>query len=359
MKIGLITITRRENYGNRLQNYAMQTILEKMGNNVETIQKIEDYIPIKEIIKLQIKKTINFKYGKLQRRKLSFVKFNRRYIKFSKRHIFENEKDIALDRAYDLFVCGSDQIWNPNFDFITDSYYLSFTNKKKVAVSASFGIDKIDNLEKFNHSSELIKKIDSISVREKTGAQIINNVIGEKATVLLDPTFMLNPNEWELIEKKPKLKNIDGKYIVCYLLGEYDKNIIDKIKEYARQESCSIIFMENDYNFLDITSMEEFQLNPSEFIWLIHNSEKVITDSFHAVVFSLLFRKRFITIKRNDISGDMSSRFSQLEDIFCIKNIVSNDYNFSNDAIVDYDLFNRVLKIEKEKFENYLYENIR
>ena len=145
MKIGIYTITEGENYGNRLQNYALQKVLIDRKNNVKTLKTSQSRDSLVGEIKLLIKKLLNVRYGAREKQKVSFKKFNNKYIRFENCKINESNK-FAKVNTYDCFVAGSDQIWNPNFQITTDSSFLQFAEQKtKIAISASFGVAKIED----------------------------------------------------------------------------------------------------------------------------------------------------------------------------------------------------------------------
>lgn len=352
MKIGVITITDRENYGNRLQNYAVQTVLEKRGHKVETIRKSRYKENLLCKIKLVVRKTTGIKYARNWKRYVSFKKFNNKCIKFSRYYIKSDDIDEKLSSKYDLFVCGSDQIWNPEFEFNSDSEYLSFvTGKKKIALAASIGLHDIPD-EKKSHIKGLLKSFGHISVREEKAKELIQELYDSEISVICDPTIMLTAEEWTRIEKRPR-KFPYKKYILCYILGKYTQNMIEKIKEMAG-DKYHVVFLEHDcYNF-KITTEEEFSYGPSEFVWLVRNAEKIITDSFHATVFSLLYEKKFCVISDGEATENMGSRFEQLSLTYCIKNIYAEQENFENVAEVDYDYVKDQMNQQREIFNNFL-----
>lgn len=357
-KVGIVTITGGANYGNRLQNYAMQTVLKKLGYNPYTIRKADEKQTIGNILKKCVKHCTHYKYTTLDKRIEEFEKFNKKYINFSKKYIVSDDYNVNLCNEFDGFVCGSDQIWNPNYKMNTGSHFLSFAkNKKKIAVAASFGVDKITQ-EDEGRFSVWINELDAISVRENSGKEICKNITDKKVQVLIDPTLTLSSEEWNQIAEKPK--NItNDKYIFCYLLGKYDAAFTDRIKEYADEQNKKVVFLEDIWRKSGIASDREFIYGPSEFVWLIKNSDLVITDSFHATVFSIIFNKRFLVVPREKENNDMSSRFVSLFDMFDIKNHIYNseeDFDFAGE--LNHEKIDVVLKEEKVKFYEFVKNNL-
>lgn len=228
MKVGIMTITNdKPNYGNRLQNYAVQRVLESIGCEVETINNINKRVitkPYKAFVK-NIISSIHYNISGFEKDKLNtflrekrFNDFNKKYIKKSKYFVTETNIPKDLADSYDYFVCGSDQIWNPCFLRSSKLDFLTFAKKgQRISYSASFGISEIPEERKAEYK-EWINGLDYISVREEAGADIVKNLTGRDATVLVDPTLMLTNEEWRSIAKKPKL-NLEQKYLLTYFLG--------------------------------------------------------------------------------------------------------------------------------------------
>ena len=353
MKIGIYTITEGENYGNRLQNYALQKTLEKRGYDVRTIldkkYKYNTFFKLKNTIK----KITGINDSRFAKRCRTFNKFNNEYIKFAKTKI-NNGEILKNINEYDCFIAGSDQIWNPNFGITTPASFLKFADgKKKISVAASFGVTEITDIEIRQKYKEYLQDFSAISVREKSGVKIVKDLTGKEASVLIDPTLMLSREEWYMIAKRPP-KVPDKKYIFCYFLGEYEQNILDEMYSFAKAQNMEVVLLENDWCQLGISSDEEFCINPSEFIWLISHCEKVITDSFHAVIFSIVFKKRVVAIPRDAALGDMNNRLTDLAEEFKIKNLVNYDFDFESEAKINFDEVDKILKEKQKEFSDYL-----
>ena len=353
-KIGIVTITGGANYGNRLQNYAMQTVLNKLGYDAFTIRKEDEKKTIIRKVKTQLKHILRFKYTLLDRRIEKFEKFNKKYIKFSKNHIKSDVYDPKLSGDYDGFVCGSYQILNPNYKTNTDSYYLSFVEgKKRISVAASFGVEVIDDKEK-DKIKQNLNKLDAISVREYSGKIICENLVDKDIYVLVDPTLMLNKEEWERLISKNNQK-IKRDYIFCYLLGEQEENVIQRINEYAKNNDLEIVWLEDIWRDAGVSSDEEYIYGPSEFLCLLKGSCKVITNSYHAAIFSMIFSKELSIVPRKKSGNDMSSRFKTLFDRLKIDYKSDQLLSFLQ---IDSDALNEILISEKNKFMKFIENNL-
>lgn len=334
MKVGILTINDDINLGNRLQNYATQEVLKKLGIAAHTIRNTT----AKYIIKKDKKH--------ITRRNL-FAKFNEDYINFSDIVIDKYNIPNDLSSKYDFFITGSDQVWNPYFDDRTsDIDFLTFAEEKqRIAFTASFGVENIPNKLK-EYYIEKLTSFNHISVREYAGAKIVEELTEKNAEVLIDPTMMLTYDEWSKIAKRPeKLK--DGKYILNYFIGGLSDIRRKEINKIAKENNCKVInIFEEDDDF--------FSSGPCEFLYLIKNSFLICTDSFHSSAFSLLFNRPFVIYNREDSINQgersMKSRIDTLFETFKLHNRVHN-------GIIDENLLNHEYKesfeiLEKERIKS-------
>ena len=356
MKVGIITINDDNNYGNRLQNYAVQEVVKGLEiNDVETIKndvylnektsKIKYLVrSIKSLIsrvKLIIKNRI-----KMPKRRKCFLKFNKNS-KYSKRYFSVMKKD----KKYDAFLVGSDQVWNPNFGRLKDIDLLNFeTSAKKIAFSASFGVSKV-NKEAENKLKNALPKFNAIGVREDAGKEIIEKVLPEKEVeVLVDPTMLLSKEDWEKVSKKPEMLKTD-KYILNYFLGELSEERRKEIDRIAKENDCEVI------NILDKNS-PFYQTGPSEFLYLEKNAFAICTDSFHSCVFAILFDRPFIVFNRETATEKMNSRIDTLINKFELENRKFENKITNENLNHDYTKAYEILKEERKKSIEFLKREI-
>jgi len=291
MKIGIITINDNNNYGNRLQNYAVQTFLKKQNVDSITI-KNQTLTNNKKKVILGFCKYIYIRIFKTKRKNLRLDKFKEfnKNIRFSKNTITPYTN---ISKKYDYFIAGSDQIWNPTFGRLTDVDLLAFVKpEKRIAFSASFGISELP--EQYNERvKKELKKFKAISVRENKGKEIIEKLTRRKdVEVLVDPTMLLSADDWDKVVKKPEqLKT--NKYILNYFLGNLSETRKKEIERIAKDNGCEII------NILDKDG-EFYQTGPSEFLYLEKNASLICTDSFHSCVFAILYNRPFVVFDRED-----------------------------------------------------------
>ena len=309
-KIGIITLTRNPNYGNVLQNVAMQKIIKELGYVPETIINMNNtsLFKGKRGVKNKIKVLINRNHaGTEERRRKNFLSCCKQYVKYAKGIYIGNTSKFNQEDYY-CFIVGSDQVWNPYFGFATDFEFLQFTDEnKRISYSASFGVSDISNLdeEKMKVIKNGIEKMHSLSVRERSGQNIVSKFTNRKSEVHIDPTMLLSATEWEVLAKKPR-KKMPAKYVLIYMLGSVTEEYQNAISDLKIEYSAEVI------NILDNTFRT---LDPLEFIWMIKNSECICTDSFHATVFSILFHKKFFIFNRVDEHENQNDRFVTLLDM--------------------------------------------
>lgn len=363
MKIGIITIVGYNNYGNRLQNYATQEVLKSLGCDAETIinipcdsgtlkSNIYKYSHIlKKALKMPIKESF-FKVIDILKRKApkfdetgidkknkqlnelrvnAFKEFSSKYIKKTPYVITPNYIPVGIGEQYDFFVVGSDQVWNPIYRAGAPAInFLTFApSEKRISYSVSFGISELP--EKFvRQYTQLLSGMAHISVREETGAAIIEELIGETVDVLVDPTMMLSKEQWLAISKKA-IHKPEKPYLLTYFLGEMTRDCKEMIDKIVKEKGMVVV------NLADSEDAKYYTADPSEFLDYIHSSEIFLTDSFHGTVFSILLEKAFIVFDRISTHSSMYSRIDTLlskfnlmqrkaENIHNVNNIFTNDY---------------------------------
>lgn len=335
MKIAIVTI-ESFNYGNRIQNYALQQVLRSLGYSTKTLHRIQHSKGIKDKVKYIIQKILQTKGSK-------FRQFDSN-VEYSNVIIGANDYPKDLSEQFDYFIAGSDQVWNPHYNFVGTSDLLAFAKpEQRISYAASFGVDEIPD-EKKKVYIENLRQFKALSVREKKGAEIIKELTGREAQVVLDPTMLLTSEQWSKVERKSKFTP-KKKYALVYSLGEKSADFENSIKRYAKE-----------MEIFDIRTIQkngrEIPVGPAEFLYLIHNAELILTDSFHASVFSVLYHKRFITFKRPGI--DMSSRIVSLANTIGVENKLDRDNNLDCSNGLDYVLVDQLIESERKQSIDFL-----
>jgi len=372
-KVAIITLNGYFNYGNRLQNYALQEVIKKMGYDVDTILHHEKLFNSNENKVVRIaKRILNLKKltlfqlkSKIKNRtkvnKINSMKEERipEFKRFSQKYICETSYTISsynlpenLSDRYNYFVAGSDQIWNPNYQYhkevIPAIEYLTFApNEKRLSYAASFGVSVIP--EQFiNRAKHGLDGMSSILVREQAGVKIVKELTGRDAQLVLDPTMLLTKEKWlsiaEQNDHKPKRK-----YLLTYFLGEFTTETLKYIKEVSSKHNLEVIHLE------DFQNVELYKANPSHFIDFINSAAIFLTDSFHGVVFSILLETPFVVFKRMENGPSMYSRIETLLETFQLENRQVGFMNYSSSKLLNLEFkqAREILENEREKSFNH------
>ena len=354
-KTGILTLYYNNmNYGGLLQAFALPFVIQKhLGIPAEQIRYSQqntdtDLCTSKSKTSLSIYQLgINFfsalTSNKRSIRKESFLEFMND-IPHS-RNIYSHETIQQCNSNYEIFICGGDQIWNGEMvGEHLDVYTLQFVNQglKKIAYSPSVAISHMSKQVEDCLGKGLLG-IDRISVREKRSLDILKRLSDKKIEVVVDPVLLLNKSEW-LEQSRPT--KINGKYILCYLLGDSitQRKAVEIISKRLKLRIVTFphILLNNvrkcDLFFGDI---KDYTSGPRQFLDLINNAEFVITDSFHACVFSMIFETPFIVFERNKPSekGNMNSRIYDFLEEYHLENQLVNvekAMNLSRIPEVDY-----------------------
>lgn len=300
MKAGILTYHAAHNYGSNLQAYALQKTISKLGVDCEIInfrteRQKDQYAPLtkRKGFKYVLKNMyflLNYKNRK--EKYLLFERFIDEKLVKSKEEYTTLEELNERTPVYDYYISGSDQIWNTKPNDFDMAYYLPFVKQgKKIAYAPSFG--PIGEIDRSDEIKKCLEKYDFISVREENGVQLVRKMIGECPKIVLDPTLLLNKEEWNEIIGEPIVKD---KYIFFYTLFA-NKEMIEMCKMISRKMQLPII-ISNISNQYEVFSrfVKKTKTGPLEFLSLIKNAELVLTSSFHGTVFSVLLEKDFFAI---------------------------------------------------------------
>ncbi|GAB6137386.1 polysaccharide pyruvyl transferase family protein [Halanaerobaculum tunisiense] len=362
-KIGIITLNGYFNYGNRLQNYAVEQILKSLNFEVETIikknnanndqngflnkiKKIKnkDLSDIYKVLTKRIKNKIwNYRYKKqISEKTLKFKEFSKKYLT-EEEYIVTNE----LNNKFDYFVTGSDQVWNPYYNKYPSFEFLDFTSKdKKVAFSPSFGVADIPNSHKKIYK-QWLNDFNYLSVREEAGANIIKKLTGKDAEVLVDPTMLITKEEWMKIANKSS-KKPSKKYLLTYIIGDRLDKWNQRIKKVAEDNDLEIV------NLADINDKQRFIEGPAEYLDYFNFAEIIFTDSFHGTIFSILFNRPFVVYNRQGTKASMISRLETLLNKFELADRFGKRLNNKDIFNIDFSHVDSILEEERNEAFDYL-----
>lgn len=324
--VGLLSLPRYFNYGSQLQLFALQSAIERVGNECAVIDyepPMPPPMPTMERIQRIIGDPMALVHGmrerRVARRELTLTRERGRlFQEFSKKYIHIQGKSYRSYEALradppraDTFVVGSDQVWNPIGHFGDDSYYLRFAPEgHRIAYAPSIGLSVVPDTAKA-WMRECLHAITHLSVRESKGAELIRELTGREAKVVVDPTLLLDAQDWGRIATTAK--RAKG-YVLCYAL-QSDRYAREHALRIANAHGLDLVvlpFHHADIHGTNADIIREFDVGPSEFVGLIRGASFVCTDSFHGTVFSVIFRKPFHSYRRYEADAATFSRMADL-----------------------------------------------
>lgn len=364
-KIGICTIYTGYNYGSALQAYATRTILRSLGYEGEILKLSGSIVEgrdirINKLVVMAFRSMIHYKAGKqsAQSYKANYQielgdKTKKLFSEFYTSDIspmvipYKELRRKAHSNEFYAFLCGSDQIWNASAMYVDPFYYLDFAPKsKRIAFAPSFGRNEIPN---YNRTLILrrVSNIAHLSVRETEGQRIIYKGIGRKANVLIDPTLVLNSQEWmETLKIKPYKAN----FVLAYFLDEPNEVAKMKLQKEIDSGETIVCIPRGIMNGTKVVDA-----GPKEFIQLIFSAKRVYTDSFHGTAFSISFHKDFYSFSRNyGVASDQSSRLTSL----LIKLNLMERYDSKTVGKIDYQQVDKILSYERKKSKLYLKKSL-
>ncbi len=363
-KAAIMTWFTYKNFGTVLQASALYNVVDNLGYKPYMIQYKPKGVVEEKTGTYLIRRCVNKMKSMLKPQYVSEKRSDLYNEYIDKRFKVTKEclshADLCdLNSIYDVFLCGSDQIWSPlSFD---DKYFLSFVKNtdKIIAYAPSLGSTKIVNPIIRNRMATLISRFEHLSVREQQGADVIKEMTGQEARVVLDPTLLMDSSEWDVYVREEEVqKSLGPNYIICYFLGDADKYM-----GYVRRLSET---MKIPYYVIPITMKQKrsresvpFEVGPCEFVSLIRNAKYVCTDSFHGVAFSVNYNVSFSVFKRFKDSDLMSqnSRITNLLRMLGLEHRLVDYHNkrsAQTEIECDFTESNKKLDIERKKSLDYL-----
>lgn len=302
-KVGIVTQPLWGNYGGLLQNYALQTVLRRLGHEPMTV----DYISSPKWYRYLLSILKSFALYPFQARRRKFTKWhpirdNKLIDKFVSEHIsktdyvYHYKPSLVSKLGLDAVITGSDQVWRPMYNPDLKDLYLDFVKEKnipKIAYAASFGTSEREYTpEIIRDCHKAAKRLDAVSVREASGVKLCKEYFGIDAVEVLDPTLLLTVDDYcKLAADRPRLKD---SYLGIYILDRKPENY-NILRE--------ISYLTGLTNIRQVNANDK-DFAPQDWIAFIRDADFVVTDSFHATVFSIIFQKPFITLCNHSRGAD-------------------------------------------------------
>ena len=370
MRIGILTLPLHTNYGGILQAYALQTVLERMGHEVCLLEQRKPLnLPIWKMPLSYSKRLLKnlsghpcpiFREQKIKREqpviRQNTDKFINKYIKRK----FVNKFSEINNSDYDAFVVGSDQIWRPIlFSSKIKNAYLSFAENwtvKRISYAASFGTDEWEYTpQQTKECGRLLKLFDAVSIREDSGAQLCRKRFGIDATHVLDPTMLLNTTDYINLFKNANTRSSSGTLFSHILDITQEK--MDFVNKMAQQ--YELIPFSLNSKAEDIAAPLNERIQPPVEQWLrgFYDAKLVVTDSFHACVFSILFNKPFFVIGN---ANRGMSRFTSLLNTFKLSNRLTNcNTPIFGESIINWEHINAIRDNKAKLSIKFLIDNLK
>lgn len=349
MRIAIISkYYKNYNFGGLLQAYALTMVLRELGHDAQQISfnpnEMRKY-GIKGYLKNTFRVFARECAIRIKTRKFVGINKNMNLFMNSIPHtsIVTEETIHKLNKEYDCFVAGSDQIWNPGFSY--DAYFLNFveSTKKKFSYAASIGISDLDDIQR-KYFTEKLSCLDEISVREYEAKNLLEQIIMDKNIEwVLDPTMLLPAEKWLAVDCWDKMK-LPNKYILVYSMA-YDNSKENLIRDISHKTNLPVVRL--PFTVADYSTSNQVLVGsgPKEFVTAIRHADIVLTDSFHATSFSIIHNKLFYCMQRDKIQS-MNSRIDSLFRLFEIEpRWVADieDYNKLS-TMIQYDRVNEIIQ---------------
>lgn len=372
MKIGIVTLPLHVNYGGILQAYALSCVLKKMGHDVVVINKLQ-YRYLSEFQKMYLyswrifQKVFFFKkkvyvfperdYNRYQDYRKQFMVNTAAFIEKHISKIDIKHYGLLDGKTFDAIVVGSDQIWRPRYIENTlctsvDNAFLSFTkgwNIKRIAYAASFGTNEWEYTKKQTRViSRLSKKMDAISVRESSGVDMCKKYLEVNSVHVLDPTLLLD------VENYRKLYDCvirESNQSIMYYVLDNSERVTDVIR---------IIEEKTGKKHFSAKAASDDEVQPSVENWLLgfDTSDLIVTDSFHACVFSLIFHKPFIVFtnakRGNERIDSLLSMFGLQDRKIDANTVTDDDIQTLLDMKINFEEVDKILTCKRRESMNFL-----
>ena len=354
--VGIITIHKINNYGSVFQAYALQRACEDLGYQTEIIDYNfpNEFHSCNKYVEASSSQPNEPKWIKLlyaldlMKQHKGISNFVSRYEHLSCNQYNSPSELKEVPPHYDIYITGSDQLWNPRHCNGDPAFMLHFAPEEslKISYAASIGTDSIPE-ELYPQYKRLLNRYTSIAVRENSGVDVIKKVVDKDATVVLDPTLLLNYNKWNQIAA-PK-RQFKKKYILCYFLN-YTFNAfpyVDQLADYMqKQTGYEVVRVARPPHRLGMPHTHyRVGASPEEFLALVRDAEIVLTTSFHGTAFAVNYGKPVFTVVQDRNASD-SRQVSLMNNLGLDKQILS-----VTDAMPDKSRFSYDVKLEQERLE--------
>ncbi len=353
MKVGILTFHAANNYGTCLQAYALQKSVEKLGAECEIIRLRGEKLSVPPAAPRSLSARVTDLIVKTGAKVVktaaqpAFERFRRQYYHYSD-WVDGNALDI-LNERYDLFLSGSDQVWNYNIAGNLDVYLQTFVTeeRKRGSYAASFGLCELPQ-ELKQHYAQALEGFHYLGIREPEGAQLVKELTGRSAQVVVDPTQLLDRSDWEEIMQPV---GRDRPYIMVYQLG-FSKTLLQCARNLSRETGLRLVFVPfPEGAFLKGSYYPT--ISPAQWVYLMRNAQYVVTNSFHGTAFSIGFQKNFYTEVSLNLSA-LGSRITNLLNRYHLQDRRIGKGQAAFDQMIDYTEVEPLYQKDREESLEFL-----
>lgn len=356
MRCGIVTFFSYCNYGAVLQSYALSKTLEKLGHQAEFIDYRNKliYHPF-GLESLKARGPVGYVYATMgnlfyRPRRKSFAAFREQ---LAHTEAIEGTSPTQYANTYDKYIAGSDQIWNVGHTQFDSTYFLDFVKDphKKLSYAASFGGSSLDDASR-EFVAKQLEDFEAIAVREDYAADLVHDLTGRDVAVTVDPTLLLNDEEWNQVATPKKA----GKpFILVYQLG-FSGKLVQYVNELSKRTGLKVEYVPFPLGGVAAAHLN-LGLSPADWLARFRDAEYIITDSFHGVVFSVLFRKKFLVVAdgqhKNQRAVNLLTKLGIEERV----STPENPCDIADD--IDYETVEQRLVALRKASVDWLDENVR
>ena len=304
MKFGILTLHEANSYGAVLQSYALQTALERLGAQAEFVAFTHEKAAAAPQKSAPPSPLIARIRQAGEQRNAHFDAFRGQWLHCAEPILWKDKASAA--EKYDRFIAGSDQVWNPRIPEVDERYFLTFAPPaKRYSYAASFGSgDLPENFRGW--CAGQLSDFQGLSVREESGKKLLADLTGRDATVCLDPTLLLDREEWSKLTGE-----IDGERYALLFMLKYDPQLYERAQGEAQKQGLELRVVSAE--FIPKLGFDAWSgVGVEKWLSLIKGAECVFTNSFHGAVFTLIF-ERPLAVSR--LTGELSSRNGRIEEL--------------------------------------------
>lgn len=361
MKAAIITLHRVYNYGSALQAYATQVVFEKQGYDVQIIDYVTAQRTKARILRtssarepLSSGKKLLYRGARvisILLKELTFGTFVRKNLHLTRKYITADDLKVDPPQA-DLYVTGSDQTWNSQYnEGVDEGFFLAFVpkGKEKVSFAASFGMTRLE-AEEIEQTAPLIAEYKRISVREASGLEVLRQLGRVDGVQLIDPTLQLTKDEWMRLASR---RLVGEPYLVLMLLYNEDNHATEYARRIADKKGLKLVKISWEMKKPPLVDQLFTHRSPADFLSLFAHADFVVTNSFHGLAFSINLERDFVVVPRNEFN-------SRIESLLGLTGLTERLVSAEEAALaeaeqrIDYKKVNALLEGERQKAKEYI-----